>query len=181
MVVPIALCVAGPASKVRWASTMVAGVYTAIMLGLVWILPLFPAQPKLGPVLHPVTTFVPNGFPILVIFPAILIDLVRPRLSGWSNLRQALAIGPLFLLSLIAVEWPFGTFLQSPAARNAIFGSKYLDYFSGPQSFWATYRFVRWERTPGELAMGMLLALICAILASWLGMTRGDWLSRVRR
>jgi hypothetical protein len=181
MVVPMALFVAARASKMRWAATIVAGIYTAFLLALEWILPLFPAQPKLGPVLHQVTAFVPNGFPLLLVVPAVLIDLVRPRVEAWPNWKQALLAGPLFLGALLAVEWPFATFLQSPAARNAIFGSGYLDYFAGPQSYFAQYRFVSYERTPGEFATGMLIALACATLASWIGMARGDWLSRVRR
>jgi hypothetical protein len=147
----------------------------------VWILPLFPAQPKLGPVMHPVTHFVPNGFPLLLIVPAALIDLVMPRFAGWPNWRQALVAGPLFLLSFFAAQWPFATFLQSPAAHNAIFGSGYLDFSAGPRSLYTLNLFLRYERTPAEFVNGMLIALLCAILASWLGMARGDWLSRVRR
>jgi hypothetical protein len=181
MIVPAILLISVRVSGVRCAATFVASVYTVFMLGLLWILPLFPAQPKLGPVLHPVTQFIPNGFPLLVIVPAILIDLLRPRLAAWPNWRQALAIGPLFLFSFLAVEWPLGSFLQSPAARNAVFGSGYLDYFAGPQSYFAMYRFLPYERTQAEFLTGILLALVCATLTSWLGMARGDWLSRVRR
>jgi hypothetical protein len=181
MIAPITLLVSARATRMRWAATTVAGIYTAFLLGLVWILPLFPAQPKLGPVMHPVTQFVPNGFPLLLIVPAILIDLVMPRLAGWPNWRQALVAGPLFLLSFLAVEWPFGTFLQSPAAHDAIFGSGYLDYSAGPRSLYVLNVFMRYEKTPGEFATGMLIAAICAILASWLGMARGDWLKSVRR
>ena len=181
MVVPITLLVSARAAKMRWAATIVAGIYTAFLLGLLWILPLFPAQPKLGPVMHPVTQFIPNGFPLLVIVPALLIDLVMPRLSGWPNWRQALVAGPLFLLSLLAVEWPFATFLQSPAAHNAIFGSGYLDYAAGPRNLFVLNRFLPYERTQAEFLTGLLIAAICATLACWLGMARGDWLSRVRR
>jgi hypothetical protein len=181
MVVPITLFVSARAAKMRWAATIVASIYTAFLLGLVWILPLFPAQPKLGPVMHPVTHFVPNGFPLLLIVPAALIDLVMPRFAGWPNWRQALVAGPLFLLSFFAAQWPFATFLQSPAAHNAIFGSGYLDFSAGPRSLYTLNLFLRYERTPAEFVNGMLIALLCAILASWLGMARGDWLSRVRR
>ena len=37
------------ASKERWACTILAAVYTAFGIAFLWILPLFPAQPKLGP------------------------------------------------------------------------------------------------------------------------------------
>jgi hypothetical protein len=181
MLVPITLSVAPRATGMRWAATAVAAIYTVFLLGLLWILPLFPAQPKLGPVLHEVTHFVPNGFPLLVVVPAFLLDLVRPYLAGWSKLAQALVQGPLFLAAFVSVEWPFGSFLQSPAAHNAFFGSGYLDYFTGPQSYMALNKFIPYETTPREFWTGMLLALICAVLATWYGMMRGDWLSRVRR
>src|SRR5258708_11887838 len=38
------------ASGHRWARTIITGVYTAFVLIMMWVLPLFPAQPKLGPV-----------------------------------------------------------------------------------------------------------------------------------
>lgn len=181
LLVPIVIAMAPRATGMRWAATIVTGIYTAFLLALEWILPLFPAQPKLGPVLHVVTTFIPNGFPLLVIVPAFLIDLIRPRISRWNNLRQALVTGPLFLISFVAVEWPFASFLNSPAARNAFFGSGYLDYFAGPQSYSALGKFVPYERTPAEFWTNMFIALVCAICASWMGTVRGDWLSRVRR
>jgi hypothetical protein len=181
MLVPITIAMAPRATGMRWGATIVTGIYTAFLLGLEWILPLFPAQPKLGPVLHVVTTFIPNGFPLLVIVPAFLIDLIRPRMAGWSNWKQALLSGPLFLLAFLAVEWPFASFLNSPAAHNAFFGSGYLDYFAGPQSYMALDRFVPWEKTAGEFWTNMLLALVCAVAASWMGFARGEWLSRVRR
>ena len=181
MLAPIALSMASRATGMQWAATIVAGIYTAFLLGLLWILPLFPAQAKLGPVMHVVTQFVPNGFPLLLIVPGFVLDVVRPRLARWNNFRQAFVLGPLFLAVFIATEWPFATFLQSPAARNAVFGGKYLDYFAGPQSYMALYKFVLYERTPGEFWGGLLLAAICAVLATSLGMARGDWLSRVQR
>jgi hypothetical protein len=181
MTVPIGLMVAARASKMRWAATIVASVYTVFLLALLWVLPLFPAQPKLGPVLHPVTQFIPNGFPLLIVVPAILIDLLIPRFASWSNWRAALVFGPLFLFSLLAVEWPFASFLQSPGAHNPIFGSGYLDYFAGPNNYFVLNRFVPYEKTQGEFLAGLAIAALCAFLASWLGMARGDWLSRVRR
>ena len=181
MLVPITLAMAPRATGLRWSGTIVAGIYTVFLLALEWILPLFPAQPKLGPVMHEVTRFVPNGFPLLVIVPAFLIDLIRPRIAGWANWKHALLVGPLFLASFLAVEWPFATFLNSPAAQNGFFGSGYLDYFAGPQSYQVLNRFVPFEKTPAEFQTRMALAVLCAIGATWIGLARGDWLSRVRR
>ena len=52
MVAPLVLAAMARGSRYRWAATAVAGVYSAFVLLMSWILPLFPAQPKLGPVYH---------------------------------------------------------------------------------------------------------------------------------
>ncbi len=75
--VPMALLGVVAGSGHRWAATIVAGIYTLFMASLIWILPLFSAQPKLGPVYNPVTHFVPPHFPLLLIVPALAIDLLR--------------------------------------------------------------------------------------------------------
>jgi len=177
---PIVLAIASRATGLRWAATIVSAIYTAFVLGLLWILPLFPAQPKLGPVMHEVKQFVPAGFPLLILIPAFVLDLVWPRIANWSKWKQAVVSGALFLGVLVPVQWPFGYFLQSPLARNAFFGSIYYDYFQSPQGYAATYRFVPYE-TAGEFRIGMAIALACAIVSAWLGMGAGDWLRRVRR
>jgi hypothetical protein len=177
---PIVLAIASRATGLRWAATTVSAIYTAFILGLLWILPLFPAQPKLGPVMHEVKQFVPPGFPLLILIPALVLDFVWPRMANWSNWKQAVVSGLLFFGVLVPVEWPFADFLQSPLARNAFFGSAYFDYFQNPQSYAATYRFVPYE-TAGEFRIGMAIAFACAIVSVWLGMGAGDWLKRVRR
>ena len=109
------------------------------MLGLEWILPLFPAQPKLGPVLHNVTQFIPTGFPLLIVVPALALDLLWPRTANWMalSLRQGrpLPASPLSAI-LVAVQWPFADVSAIHlSAQNPIFGSEYTGYFQGPQSF----------------------------------------------
>ena len=181
MLAPVTLAMAAGATGNRWAGSKVAGLYTVFLLGMLWILPLFPAQPKLGPVLHEVTHFVPNGFPLLLIFPAFAQDLIRPRLVPWPAWRRALVMGTVFFAVYLAVEWPFATFLQSPAARNPLFGSHYMEYFASPRSYAATYTFAPLEKTANEFWNRMGQAWLAAILASWLGMVRGEWLGQVRR
>ena len=64
---------------------------------LIWILPLFPAEPKLGPVLNPVTQFVPPNFPLLLIVPAFAIDLVRRYSSRrWQRVAAGVVLGAVF-------------------------------------------------------------------------------------
>jgi hypothetical protein len=180
ILMPAVLAAASRATGYRWAATTVSAVYSLFLLGQLWILPLFPAVPKLGPVMHPVTHFVPNEFPILVVAPAFVLDLLWPRMARWNTWTRALASGFLFFVVIVAVEWPFGDFLQSPGARNALFGSMYQSYFQSPQSLGSTYRFVP-AVTAAEFRLGMEMALGFSVVSMWVGMGTGDWLRRVRR
>ena len=70
------------ASRHRWGCTILTGVYTLFSAALVWILPLFPAEPRMGPVYHPVTHFIPYEFPLLLMLPALATDLILQRTDG---------------------------------------------------------------------------------------------------
>ena len=115
---PMFLVAVAQVSEFRWAATAIAGIFTTLNLLYLWILPLFPAEPKLGPVFHHVTTFIPPPFPLLILVPALAIDLLRQRLRTWGRWRRSAAFGAVFLGTFLAVQWPFADFLQSPAARN---------------------------------------------------------------
>ena len=134
-----------------------AGVYTAFGLAFLWILPLFPAQPKLGPVYHPVTHFIPWEFPLLVIVPALVTDLILQRTAAWRPLVRAPLAGLAFLAAFVAVQWPFANFLMSPLARNWFFGTTYMDFSTPPASLYARFVFVPPEPLP-QFWRGMLIA-----------------------
>src|SRR5256885_5881101 len=116
--VPLILAGVARASRYKWAATVITGVYSIFVLLIGWILPLFPAEPNLGPVYHQVTQFTPPEFPLLLIFPAIALDLIWERTARWGILKQALVSAVVFLAVFAAVQWPFANFLASPAARN---------------------------------------------------------------
>jgi hypothetical protein len=181
MLVPMVLVMAARTTGYRWAATTVASVYTVLMLGLLWILPVFPAQPKLGPVYYQVTHFVPSGFPLLIVIPALALDWLWSRTEGWGPWKQALISGLVFLAVFFAVQWPFASFLQSAAARNPIFGSAYFDYLTGPTSYQRRYLFWTLEPTPAAFCSQMGLALLCAIITTRLGLAAGNWMRRVQR
>ncbi len=96
------------------------------------ILPLFPAQPKLGPVFFPVTHLVPAKFPILILVPALALDLLWQRTRAWKPWKVAVVSGFVFIAVLAVVEWPFASFLLSKASENRFFGTIYFDYNSRP-------------------------------------------------
>jgi hypothetical protein len=179
--VPFLLTLASTASGSRWGATFVAGVYTVFTAGLIWILPLFPATPKLGPVYRQVTHFVPPNFPLLIIVPAIALDLFWSRVPEWGAWKKAVVSAVLFLAVFFAVQWPFSAFLQTPASQNAIFGTGYLDYLSPPNSLVARHAFAVIEKTPREFWTGMAFALLWATIGIRIGLARGTWIRGLQR
>ena len=81
----------------------------------------------------------------------------------------------------VAVQWPFATFLNSPAARNPFFGAMYFDYNLPPTSFYVRSLFFQTELTPAAFWFEMSLAAVLAILSARIGMAWGDWMQRIRR
>jgi len=177
---PAILMAVATASGQRWAVTFVTGVYTVFMLGFVWILPLFPAEPKLGPVYNPVTHFVPPQFPLLLLVPALAIDLLRGSLERQSAGLQALVYGTTFLGLFLAAQWPFADFLMSPWARNWFFAADQFDYLTSPNSRLARGLF--YQETPSSIWWRNLgLALVFSILMSRVGIAWGRWMARMQR
>ena len=178
---PIILIGAAQASEKRWAATTIAGVYTVLWLTVRLILRLFPAEPRLGPVYNQVTHFVGLFFPLLIIAPAICLDLVRPRIRNLGKWLQACVLGAVFLAVMVAVQWPFGTFLMLPASRNWLFGTGELSYFWPPDARLVRHVFYAYEPTRAGFTLGMGVALACAILSSRLGLAWAKWMREVRR
>jgi hypothetical protein len=165
----------------RWGCTIITAIYTAIYLAFLWILPLAPASPKLGPVYRVTTHFVPWEFPLLIIVPSLVTDLILQRTAGWSGLKRGLAIGLAFFFSFVAVQWPFANFLMTPAARNWFFGTAYLDFSTPERSFYAQYRFYPRDGSLAHFAAGMAAAAAVCCLMTWMAMHAGPSLRRVRR
>ena len=178
LVVPLALIATGWASRHRWGCTLVGALFMGIIIASIWLFPLIPAQPKMGPVYHKVTHLIPQQFPLLLIVPGFIADLLLQRLQSRSSWVKALLIGPAFVLGLIAVQWPFGDFLMSPASRNWIFGTAYLPYYEPAVN---PYQFEVVERTTAAFALTMAAALVASILSTRVGLACGDWMRRLRR
>jgi hypothetical protein len=178
--IPLVLPRVSRATGYKWAATATAAVYSVFLLLMGHILPLFPAEPKLGPVYQHVTQFVPPEFPILLIAPAFVLDILWQRTPHLPVWRQSVISGLVFLVVLAAVQWPFASFLLSPAARNWWWGAKYFAYFQNPQSIYARYIFFPLERG-AAFWQEIALAIVIACLTTWLGLTSGNWLRRIRR
>ena len=178
---PIWFAAVSRASDHRWAATLMTGAYTAIHLLFMWVLQLIPAEPKLGPVYRNITHLVPPDFPLLIIVPAIVFDLVRRVISNWNRWTQAAVLGAASLASFVAVQWPFAYFLMSPLSRNWFFATDNNPYFMPPQSHWVLHQFVATEHSLAGFALTMALALAAAIATIALGFSWGDWMRRLRR
>jgi hypothetical protein len=180
-VAPIWFAAVARASDNRWAATIMTGFYTLMHLAFMWILQLVPAQPKLGPVYQNITHLVPPDFPLLLIVPAIVFDLVRRRTAYMNRWAQSVILGAASLASFVAVQWPFASFLMSPASRNWFFATNNLPYFVPPQSHWGRNAWYPTESSATQFAVTMLFALLAAILVTRIGTNWGDWMRRLRR
>jgi hypothetical protein len=178
---PIILALASRLTRYRFAATFVAAFYMLFRIGLILLLPLFPAEPKLGPVYQQVTHFIPPDFPLLLIIPALGLDLLWQRTRSWNPWKTAFVSGFVWVALLFAVEWPFAAFLMTPASRNWFFGTAYFYYAMPPTSFMARNLFYPSEFTLLQFAFGLLCAAFLATLAVRWGMARGEWLGKIKR
>ncbi len=178
--VPVLLAAFSQASQFRWAATTTAGIYTLTVLLEILIFPLFPAQPKLGPVYFPVTHLVPAKFPALILVPAIALDLFWQRTRNWRFWQVALVSGLLFTGVLFAVQWPFADFLVSPWSQNRFFGTIYFDYTARAEGY---DRMRAWFRPDHglTLALGLLRASLYAAISTLIGLLFGRWMRKVQR
>ena len=179
--IPSMMIAAGWGSTFKWGCTMVGVVYTGIELLSEWLLPLFPAQPKLGPVYHNVTHLMPLQFPLLLIVPAFVADLVLHRLERRSSWIKAAWVGPAFVLSFLAAQWPFANFLMVPASRNWVFGTAYFAYFDPAGFLYDSYQFRVAEKTSAAFVLTLVVALVFSVVTTRIGLEWGDWMRRVRR
>ena len=180
--VPLILVATARPSRLRWPATTTAGVYMAIVLVLMWTLQLFPATAKLAPIYSPITHMVPPPFPLLLVVPAVAIDLLMRRRRGDSSRhdwRLASALGIAFVALMFIAHWWWAEFLLSPGARNFVFAADQWDYYLRP----GTWRHEFWNGAPsvGALARGLAIAVLTAIATSRIGLWIGAGMARVQR
>jgi len=177
-VVPTMAAVHGATGR-RWAATSVAVVYSSFLLALLWTFPLVPAQPKLGPVLVPVTCLIPPEFPLLLLPAAAALDAWTWRRRARPGAATVAGGALLFTGVFLLFQWPFASFLMSPPARNFFWGARYFDFWLPPSDLYRRYAFLR--ETPAATAVWLAVALGGTALALAAGRGMGRWLSRLRR
>ena len=188
MMFPMRLIAIGRSARISFPTTLTAAVYMVFLCATDWILNLFPAHPKLAPIFNPITHMVDLPFPLLLIVPALGIDLVlyltHNRQSWWLRILIAFVLGTVFLAIFIPVQWNFSKFLISPHASNWFFmGDRVWGYGNGRGQWWHEF----WDNT-SKLSMTdvlishtMFVSWLYACAGSWIGLFFGDWMRKVRR
>ena len=181
MIAPVVLIGVSRAAGHRWASTIVAAIYTVLWLAANLVFPLFPAHAKLGPVFTPITHMVPLGFPVLLLPGAFVLDVVLNRFSRMRDLWKAAIAAAGFLAVSIAVNWPFAYFMMSPYARNRVFAMNEFTYNTPPSQYHLAWQLQAYEKTRMEFWIGIGIALVATAISARIGMLWGDWMHRIRR
>jgi hypothetical protein len=176
---PLILAMIARTTRLKWPATTAAALYLVVNLIILWALQLTPAQPRLAPIFNAVDHMVPQPFPLLLIVPAFAIDLLSKKLRGRDWLLAG-AIGVAYPLIMLAVHWPFSSFLLSPFARDEfVFGAQYWDY----TSTLGTWQWEFWNAEPGARAFlrGFAWAVPIAALTSRIGLWLGGNMAKVQR
>ena len=182
-VFPFALTTMARAIKLRWPATAATAFFTATSLLLMWIIQLFPATPKLGPIYQHITHMVTLSFPLLIIVPAFFIDLVLQRIDGKvSGVLLGLVVGVVFVAAFIAAQWPFASFLMySPIAKGPIFNAANFVYWTPPRYVTIATRFDPPAPNAWPFSVHVLIMIGLATIAAWRGLALGGWMTKVKR
>lgn len=183
VVFPFALAAIARAVKLRWPATAAAAAYMALMLALMWVLQLVPATPKLGPIFQHITHMVTLAFPLWLVVPGIVVDIIMRRLDRRvGSIPLAVAVGVAFVIAFIAAQWPFASFLvQSPASRNWVFNADNYVYWAGPAYVATTHRFPPGPESFGAIVRGYGPVFGYAVISAFLGLAWGRWMTKVQR
>jgi len=152
-----------------------------VTAAMVWILPLFPAEPLLGPIRRQITHMVPMDFPLLLIAPAFVIDLAAHRAKERRDWFMALAYGAIFFVVLLVVQFGFSYFLMSPWSINPIFATNNFDYATPDTWYKVRREFYPWDATEGAMRARLAVAVMLAVVSARLGLAWGNWMRRVQR
>ena len=187
IVFPLYLVGIARAAKFRWAATLTALGYMLIVAVMAWILPLFPGEPKLGPIANRVDHFVPLPFPLLLVVPALALDLIRNFIGAgrcwWRDVLIVVLSAVAFVALFSVTQWYFSKFLLSDYGQNWFFAA---DRHWGYTESLGEWRTKFWDaktsrNEPTATLSTFALSLAYALASSALGLALGNWMAKVRR
>jgi hypothetical protein len=114
----------------------------------------------------------------LLLLMAISLLVVDQKRESWNKWLQATVAAPIYVAGLMALQWPFASFLMSPAAQNGVFGTIYHPYMVPSQ--WTQSVFRPFEGVE-HFAIRMALAVFAAAMCTRLGIVFGNWMRKVHR
>jgi hypothetical protein len=177
--IPILLVAVAMAGRRKWPATTAAVVYMVVLAGTSWLLMLFPATPKLGPIYQQITRYVPLDFPLLLVAPAFALDVACRRVGRWPTWRAAPLLGAAFLVTILVVQWTYASFVLGHG-RNWFFHLDNFVYWQPRESESWAFHF-RVARQGDDGAMQYAIAFLYATTSSALGLFWGRWMTQVRR
>jgi hypothetical protein len=178
-VYPLLLAAACAGGGGRFPATAAALIYTLLHGAAVWVLPHVPGGPEVAPIYHPRSTLLPPPFPLLLVAPALGMDLLLRVFPSASLVRRAAEGGLAFFVIFVAVQWPFAAFLLSPASEGWLFagGGQHWPFFlkiapEARTAFWIEPGDIF---TLGRAAAAAGLAVLSVRLGLALGVRLKEW------
>jgi hypothetical protein len=175
------------AAKFRWSATLIALAYMLIVAAMAWILPLFPGEPKLGPIANRVDRFVPLPFPLLLIVPAFALDVIRNVIGAgrtwWRDILIVVLSAAAFLALFAVTQWHFSKFLIGPHGQNWFFAAdRHWGYTEPLEDFRNQFWDSKTSRNnPSASVRTFQVAFAYALASSAVGWALGNWMTKVRR
>ena len=77
---------------------------------VVWILPLFNAEPMLAPIYRDIDHFVAPYFPVVLIIPALIVDMLYEKIKSFNKVYQSIIMSICICTSIFIVQWYFSIF-----------------------------------------------------------------------
>lgn len=117
LALPLGLVGMSRAAPHRWGCTIMATVYAVVMMALVGVMA---ASPSLMPLAYKLGHVVPPAFPLLLLAPAVALDLLRRLSPRWRLVGETLAVGALVAAALAIVRAPLGGPAYGPLTLGAL-------------------------------------------------------------
>jgi len=175
-------------SKYKYSATFIAIFYMLHRMLVVWILPLFKAEPMLAPIYRDISHFVAPYFPVILIVPALIVDILHEKIKSLHKAYQSIIMSVCICSSIFIVQWYFSIFLLSNYAENWFFRSgQNIPYFI-PIGPWEG-KFFEFDFTPygRKIALGVMSPLnflfIClyTTISIYIAYGFSNWLKKIKR
>jgi hypothetical protein len=182
VVFPAILVLASALCGRRWGATLTAGAYFLLMTGL-----FVGADALLSPFAarlsgDPLRRLVPPAVPLLLVLPAVAIDITtsvrRARRGLMNDLVTSALVGVSFVAAMLVVHWFAAEVLLNDPRATVLFGVDRWPYHAEV----GDWRYQQWTLDPGRrpLAAGLGKATMVAAVSGCFGLWAGRRLNLMR-